>query len=515
MADIKTPTPKDLTGEIAPATAIRSAWGYESVAAGLTPSRLASIIREANDGDLNAYLTLAEEMEERDPHYSSVIRTRKLAVAGLDIEVTPTSDSETDVKISNEIKQITKTAHFDNLINDLLDAIGKGYSVAEIMWERGTQWKPGDFIWRDPRFFMPHPKRPNELRIIDESDYLNGKEIPPYKFIVHKPHMKSGLAIRGGLARLVALSYVCKMYSLKDWLAFVEVYGKPIRLGRYGQNATAKDKQVLKSALSTIGSDAAAILPEEMSVEIVEAVKGVSGGNVAFEKLANWLDRQVSKAVLGQTMTTDDGSSMAQALVHNDVRSDLIEADAKQLAATLNRDFIKTYIDLNYGPQENYPTIKILLPDNTDLDAEAGRFETLVNLGLPASKKQAYARFGISPPEDEDDTLQRSAANPFEQGRAENRAQPSGCPGCGKALNAEGSDDADDIDEAVADMMQDWQQVMSPALEAVKKAVNSATSLEDLRATLGTISSEIDTSEVVAVLASATFKQHGDGIEGK
>lgn len=513
MATKKTPSQKDLTGEVAAATAIRSAWGYDSVAGGLSPTRLADIIRSANDGDMNAYLTLAEEMEERDPHYSSVMRTRRLAVTGLDIEVIAAGDSAKDKEIAEDIRHITQKAEFYTLINDLMDAIGKGYSVAEIMWERGSKWTPKKFIWRDPRFFMPHPKRPDELRIVDEADYMNGLEIPPYKFVIHKPSMKAGLALRGGLARLVALSYVCKMYGLKDWLAFAEVYGKPIRIGRYGNSATPNDKKVLKSALATLGSDAAAILPVEMEVEIVEAVKGATGGNVVFEKLVNWLDRQVSKAVLGQTMTTDDGSSMAQANVHNDVRLDLIEADAKQLAATINRDFIKPYIDINYGEQESYPRIKILLPDNTDLDAEAGRLETLVNLGLPVSKKQAYERFGVAPPENDEDTLQGGGKGPFDQSRAENRAAAPGCPSCGKAKNTADTQ-ADDVDLAVEDMMGDWQRVMSPALEAVRKAVNSATSLEDLRDALGKMSPEIDTSELVTVLATATFKQHGDGIEG-
>ena len=68
-------------------------------------------------------------------------------------------------------------------------------------------------------------------------------------------------------------------------------------------------------------------------------------------RLAEWLDRQTSKAVLGQTMTTDDGSSQAQATVHNEVRHDILKSDARQLANTLNRDLIQPYVDLNFGPQ--------------------------------------------------------------------------------------------------------------------------------------------------------------------
>jgi phage gp29-like protein len=57
--------------------------------------------------------------------------------------------------------------------------------------------------------------------------------------------------------------------------------------------------------------------------------------------LAEGWDKQVSKAVVGQTMSTDDGSSQAQATIHNEVRVDLLQADAKAESNTLNRYFVR------------------------------------------------------------------------------------------------------------------------------------------------------------------------------
>ena len=59
-----------LRREIATMTELRSPWGGGVVSSGLTPRRLAVLLQQAADGDLQAYLTLAEEMEERDPHYA-------------------------------------------------------------------------------------------------------------------------------------------------------------------------------------------------------------------------------------------------------------------------------------------------------------------------------------------------------------------------------------------------------------------------------------------------------------
>ena len=91
-----------------------------------------------------------------------------------------------------------------------------------------------------------------------------------------------------------------------------------------------------------------------MMVELVETAKG-NGGDTLFENMARWADEQTSKAVLGQTMTTDDGSSRAQATVHNEVRLDIAKWDARQLEATINEYLVKPFIVLNWACRRSIP----------------------------------------------------------------------------------------------------------------------------------------------------------------
>ncbi len=60
-----------LTRELAaPAlTSVRSVWNAYNIT-DLTPDKLARILGAAAQGDAYAYLTLAEEMEERELHYA-------------------------------------------------------------------------------------------------------------------------------------------------------------------------------------------------------------------------------------------------------------------------------------------------------------------------------------------------------------------------------------------------------------------------------------------------------------
>lgn len=74
---------KDLREEIAgpSVTGVRSVLSGHP-AQGLTPERLASLLMASEQGDEQAYLELAEEMEEKDLHYRSVLATRKIQVSG-------------------------------------------------------------------------------------------------------------------------------------------------------------------------------------------------------------------------------------------------------------------------------------------------------------------------------------------------------------------------------------------------------------------------------------------------
>ena len=138
-------------------TGVRQVSRHESMAIGLTPRRLAAILRMAAEGDYqhDDYLTLAEEMEERDPHYAAVLGVRKRAVSGLDPAVESATDDSADVELADAVRDLVRRPEFASLLEDSLDALGKGFSAVEIIWDRsGPQWKPARYEWRDPRFFV-------------------------------------------------------------------------------------------------------------------------------------------------------------------------------------------------------------------------------------------------------------------------------------------------------------------------------------------------------------------------
>lgn len=492
----------------------------DAVAQGLTPQRLAHILRQAADGDAHAYLTLAEEMEERSPHYAGVLGTRKRAVIGLQRMVESASDDPHDVALRDAVEtHLVKPPAFGRLLGALLDALGKGFSVAEIRWEtEQLPWAPRDrsrletaYTWRDPRYFVYDRVTGRELRLLDPAAPFEGLPLPPWRFIVHEPILKMGLSVRNGLARLVAVSYLCAHFTMVDWLAFAEVFGMPLRLGRYPDHLVNDPSDEAKTAIDTLvravsglGSDAAAVLPDSMRIEF-QAAAGGAGGADLFEKLAERLDKLISKAVLGRSDAADaTAGKLGGEQAASEVRRDILESDAEELSNTLNAQLVRPFIDLNYGPQTAYPAIKLLVPDQEDLAGLVAMLKEMVPLGLKVEQSVIRDKWGLPDPAPDAELLGAAAPVP--------PPTPPAPPALNRAANRANSPSGqDDIDRLADDAMDGWEPLVAPSIDPVRRLVERAASFDEFLADLPTLLGEMEAKTLVESLAEAAFKARGLG----
>jgi phage gp29-like protein len=369
---------------------------------GLTPERLAQIFKEADTGDVRRQAELFEEMEEKDAHLGSVMQTRKLAVAGLEWEVVPASDDKESGRISAFVREaLFWVENWDEALIDLLDAVGKGFSVGEVMWEisEGRAWIK-DIRWRHQKLFTffersgglaPTP------RLLTEKAPVYGEVLVPNKFVVHAYRARSGVTARGGVLRPCAYMYLFKNYTLKDWVVFNERYAMPMRVGKFGPGTSEADRKILKRAVFNLSNDAAAVISDSTVIELLEQA-GKRATAEVFERLAEFCDRSMSKAVLGHTGSAESspgrlgGENEARA-----VRQDLLEADAKALAKTITMQLIRPLVEFNFGPGTNLPVFRFKHEAGVDLKALADTYATLVRdvefKGIPDS--HIRERFGI------------------------------------------------------------------------------------------------------------------------
>lgn len=372
----------------------------------ISPDRVQTILRNAAFGDTEAYLTLAVEMEERYLHYSSQLATRKLAVVGQEIEVTPGDESTEAATVAEAFEQfVVNSQLFHDMLLDLLDSLSKGYAVVQPYWDTTTRpWTFREFEYIDPRLFVFDRSTLREIRMRD-SETADGQPFPSQQFIIHTPKIRTGVTCRGGLARPAAIAWMFQSATVAQWAAFAEVYGMPLRIGKYDP-ATSSDAEIeeLKSAIVNIGHDAAAVLPNSMDIEIEDARRPTSGDNI-FSGLADYWDKQISKLILGQTMTADDGASLSQAKVHNDVRVDISKADATALEATIYRQIAVPWTAFNYGPSVAAPSVHICVEPPEDLTALSLALAPLLTAGLRVSARELREKFSLGEPEDDEEVV--------------------------------------------------------------------------------------------------------------
>jgi phage gp29-like protein len=477
------------------AFSVRSPWGYSI--GGLTPDKLSNIIENSNDNESVEYLKLAEEIEEKDWHYRNAISTRKLSVASITPNVMSPGEDEFSKKITEEIQQLTYSPRFSAMLYALMDAISKGYSVAEIVWKQSAEkWVPVDYIWRDPTYFKYDRKTGNELLLVTDKNPM-GEPLAPYKFVVHSPSLKMGLPIRSGLARLAMLGWVFKRATLLDWQVFANLYGKPIKIGRYPNSAGKKEQDKLEDAIARLSQDSGMTMPDSMMVELHDAFSGSGSGEV-FQNLAKYIDEQVSKCVLGQTMSADNGSSLAQALVHNEVRKDLVSSDGQQLANTLNASVVKYYIDLNYGPQEKYPEIVIKIAEKDDMELIAKALPPFIDRGFEVPEYYLREMFKI-PEIQKDDKVIGAAKQPASQ-LSQNK----------KVVTME-AQQASEIDTLIEAALADWEPMLNPIFDPIKELIDKSESLEEVKKGLSALLNKMDANKIVQSLATQTFIARGIG----
>ena len=478
---------------------VRQPWMLDAIAPGLTPSRLAAVMRAADEGRTRDMYTLALEMEERHVRYGSVLGVRRRAALAVEPAVEAASDEKADAELADEIRDLARAASFRDLLAQCLWGLGPGFSANEILWDRsGSRWTPASYAWKDPRWFRWGREDALELRLLTDESPSEGEPLAPGKWVVHVPSLRPGIPARGGLARPVSALYVLASWALADWSGWLENYGRPVRIGKYGPSASEDDRAVLHRAVSMIGSDAAATIPESMELELLEASRSSSAD--AYERLARWLDEQVSIAVLGQAATTQGtpgrlGSDESQ----ENVRQDILRGDCEELSETLSRDLVRPYVDFNHGPRERYPRIVLRPRDPENLEALARTLRQLVPLGMTVGTSAVRNRMGWADPEEGEEVL-----------RAPDR-HPAG-PAAARALaRARERRSAGLLEELEARAIDGWRPVMEPLLGPVRELAARASTYDEFLAGLAALLEGTDDSELARALASATFAARGLG----
>lgn len=494
----------------------------------LTPKKLQAIFDDAENGNIQEQAQLFMDIEEQDGAISSTLSTRKRATLKLDWSIkAPENASKTEEEMTQAVEAMfAQVGYLDDLIVDLMDACLQGFSANEIQWQmRDGKWFPVKFIHR-PASWFKLDNYDNPLLISPQNPM--GEPLIQHKWIVHSHKNRSSALARNGLGRTLAWIYMFNYYAITDFAEFLELYGFPIRIGKYGAGATKEEKRSLLRALSDIGHNAAGIMPDSMEIELHNAASQSIAGNNPYLQMTDWAEKMSAKMILGQTLTSGaDGKTSTNALgqVHNQVREDLLVSDAKQLQQTINQQLIIPFLLINFPniDPSRVPVFEFDLKEYEDIKTFAEALPNLVNYGMRISVAWAHEKTGI-PMAGEDEPILKPFQTDFKAvEKDENVAKKpanstalsavqhgKGCAcGCQSvALSAGQAEDEQVVLDNVIDgafELPDFNQQLDPIVQKVTAVLMACNSYDEASAALAEAYPDLTGEAHQHYLASGLF----------
>ena len=454
----------------------------------------------------------------RDPHAFAVLQTRALSVVGKDWEVLP-ADEPTKIgrpaavtraqKIADFVTAAFQELNFDQFRQDLLQGILYGFYCAEVIWTvRDGAIVPDVIRGKHPRRFSFTMDR--DLRLLTPADMIEGEITPERKFIVFT-YGSSDNPYGQGLGQKLWWPVWFKKNGIKFWLIFLEKYGMPTAVGKYPPGTPPDQQDALMDALDAIQNETGIKIPDTMELGLMEASRQ---GTATYGEICDYMDRQISKTVLGQTLTTEVGStgSYAAGKVHNDVRQDIIKADAFILSECLNNTLVKWIVDLNFPDVVDYPKFWIRTDEEKDLKALADRDKILIDVGLPMTKQYFYETYAIPAPEEGEEvvlpvTESANDDSPLQEESGDRRGERS----FAHFAEADPLDPVDTMAAAAAEKVNaSLDLLLRPAMDMVQGASSFAEIGERLYALYPTLDSNRFQELLGRAMSAAGLDAYGD-----
>ena len=185
-----------------------------------------------------------------------------------------------------------------------------------------------------------------------------------------------------GLLEKAAPYTILKRHSWGSWDEFEELFGIPIRIAKVASQSESVKKEVA-GWLEEMGSAPYGVFPIGTEIEIKENTKA-DAFNVFYQKIKA-LDAELSKLVLHQTMTTENGASKAQGNVHENTLNELIFGDEKKMLSILNHQIVPAMRAVGYNIPEGF---KIAVSQTKDPKDQIKIDQALMNAGIIL--KQTY-----------------------------------------------------------------------------------------------------------------------------
>ena len=219
-----------------------------------------------------------------------------------------------------------------------------------------------------------------------------------------------------------AMQTIPKKNALAFWDTFAEIFGMPMRIAK---TTTRAEKDLAKMArmMDSMGASRWGVFQEGTEIEVVESTKG-DAFNV-YDKRVDRANSELSKLIIGQTMTIEDGSSLSQSQTHLEVFENLVQRDRVMLSDIVNDQLIPRMVRhgfplkglrfawndaADYTPEQQV-AFETMVADRYEVDPEY--FAEKYNMPVGERRNAQVPATGKEDAEDGDEPKRQKNAHPF------------------------------------------------------------------------------------------------------
>ena len=255
---------------------------------------------------------------------------------------------------------------FNNDLRDVLGALNLGHSISEIVY---TSIDKGEWAGKVGLKFLKS-KNPRDWNLdVDEFDNIKpngvvkiqapdvGTELPRDKFIIYSFRKKYEDVFGTSNYRILYDLWWLKHIMKRAWGVFSERYGVPVGVAKYPKHYKEEAQNKLFKLMKAIRTETNVVIPNEVEIVFAESSQGKVN---FFTESINAINTQITKAILGQTLTSSQGDKGSQALgtVHQSILNMELDEIGIDLAENINEQLIRQMIDFNFPNVSEYPKME-------------------------------------------------------------------------------------------------------------------------------------------------------------
>lgn len=295
-----------------------------------------------------------DEMEQ-DSMIQTALTLKKLGVLAAPFRIVPADDSDRAREhakfVERQFNAMEGSPH--SILFSAMDAFAKGWSAQELVWTtEGRHLALAAVRPKDPSLFgldVDAFGRIERLRLEVPGD--PPRELPRGKFVLYFNRPRYGRAKGRSDLDAAYRHWQAKTALLNAWKFHLERFAMPTVFGKFESGLPSDQQSAMLSTLESLHQHTAFVFPNEFEIGTLGGQKEPSTG---FTDAIEFHNREIARAILGQTLTTDEGrrvGSLALGKVHLQVLLLQLDSLRRELAdGVMTEQVIRPMIELNFGP---------------------------------------------------------------------------------------------------------------------------------------------------------------------